>query len=87
MRAIVRPKFAIRLAFKLFAGWMVATNVHAVDFTSSYVHMARGMPALLHEPVKPGPKSNIGVLILHPSADVLLKPTWAEQLVTRAIAC
>lgn len=67
----------------LFACWMFSTSAHAQDFTSSYVHLARGMPALLHEPTVLGEKSKTGILILHPSADVLLKPSWAEQLAQR----
>ena len=67
----------------LFVSSGFMSKVHAGEVKSAYVHLARGMPALLHEPVESGAKSKTGILILHPSADVLLKPTWAEQLAKR----
>lgn len=85
--SVLRLKFGSCLVLvALFFMSGLTTTVFAgesASFKSTYVHLERAMPALLHEPETPGAKSDIGILIMHPSADVLFKPVWAEQLAQR----
>lgn len=38
---------------------------------TTFVHLAQGVPGVLYEPVAPGPKSHIGVFVMHASGDYL----------------
>lgn len=83
LRALGSKLRASTALLALLAFWVFSPSAYAQGVTSSYVHLARGMPALLHEPAVRSEKSSTGILILHPSADVLLNPSWAEQLAQR----
>lgn len=45
---------------------------------TSFVHLARGVPGVLYEPIKPGVKASIGVFIMHSTADYLSFPGCTE---------
>lgn len=39
--------------------------------TARYVPLSAGVPGVLYEPVMPGPKSHVGILVMHASGDYL----------------
>jgi len=67
----------IVVVLAIFSGtlWTFPAKVHAEAYQISFVSVARGAgPGLLYQPVVPGAKSHIGILVMHPSADYLSHP-------------
>lgn len=63
-------KAACALIGPLLTAWTGAA-LAAQEYVTIFVPLARGVPALLYEPVDPGPKAAVAVLVMHPNDDNL----------------
>lgn len=46
-------------------------TVQYQETRNTFVHLGNGVPGVLYEPVSPGPKSSIGVFVMHAESDYL----------------
>src|SRR6185312_13779288 len=46
----------------------------SAQVTAAFVHLGRGVPGVLYQPVHPGEKSQIAILLMHSGADYLTFP-------------
>jgi hypothetical protein len=49
----------------------VLAQTQAQEIRSTFVRLGAGVPGVLYEPVTPGPKAEIGLLVMHPDNDYL----------------
>ena len=54
----------------------LVTSSMGQAYKSTFVSLAVGVPGLLSEPITPGPKAEIGVVVLHMRADNLSTEQW-----------
>ena len=47
--------------------------------TTTFVHLGRGVPGVLYQPVNPGEKSQIAILLMHSGADYLTFPACTQM--------
>jgi len=48
-----------------------ATTAQDRDTKSTFVSLSRGVPGVLYQPVVPGEKSHLGILVMHSGGDYL----------------
>ncbi len=61
------PLFAVMLGVWL----MMPSHAQAQEIRSTFVRLGAGVPGVFYEPVMPGPKAGIALLVMHPTEDYL----------------
>lgn len=56
-----------------------AGSAAPASVTTIFVHLGRGVPGVLYQPVAPGEKSRIAILIMHSGADYLTFPACTQM--------
>ena len=57
--------------FVTMLGVWLTMPAQAQEIRSTFVRLGTGVPGVLYEPVTPGPKAGIGLLVMHPTEDYL----------------
>ena len=71
-------KVLLMLAMLVTLSFCLATPSIAQTIKNTFVHLDRGVPGVLYEPVTPGPKAEIAVIAMHTGGDYLTYPPCLE---------
>jgi hypothetical protein len=81
-KGFMKRKALVIFAVIVVVGFCLAIPSMAQTYKSTFVKLGNGVPGLLYEPLTPGPKAEIAVLIMHTGGDYLTF-TPCSELVKR----